>query len=165
MKRNPPKQQHQQHNKSSGKKTMQLNNPLMFFIVIVMMITFGSVAFRKSAHLDTTLIGTGYNISDPLGNLKRITNQIINFGNRIPSVSPGYYKTQEYISNFVRTYTNYFQVGYDNFTASTPIFGNLKMSNIIINFVPPQQASSSSMKRIIMSCHYESKYFLLCYQD
>ncbi|KAF0972404.1 hypothetical protein FDP41_009307 [Naegleria fowleri] len=136
---------------------MQFSNQFLFLVVMMIMIAFGStLLLRKNTSLDNST-DSNFNISNPLMNLKSITKTITDFGNRIPSVSPGYVQTQEYINNFVREHTNYFQIEYDNFTTSTPIFGNLKMSNIIINFAPPDTPTNT--KRIIMACHYESKYF------
>ena len=148
-----------QNNNSDNKKntTMQFSNQFLFLVVMMIMIAFGStLLLRKNTSLDNST-DSNFNISNPLMNLKSITKTITDFGNRIPSVSPGYVQTQEYINNFVREHTNYFQIEYDNFTTSTPIFGNLKMSNIIINFAPPDTPTNT--KRIIMACHYESKYF------
>ncbi|KAL9648041.1 hypothetical protein ABK040_012095 [Willaertia magna] len=153
---------------------LAFSNKGFYFIILIFVLLFsiGIYFIKNNNNLnnknDKLPIIREYNISNPLNNIKIFIEDIAEYGNRIPNVSIGYYKTLNYINNTINKYTNLYTIEYDTFIANTPIFGNLEMNNIIITFNPNKlndstlqnnSKNNNSKNRIILSCHYETKYF------
>jgi glutaminyl-peptide cyclotransferase len=123
------------------------------FIFAVVLFGFVSkptpVVKKPVVHRNTTNV--------PLQLIDDYTQDILGFGARVPG-SVGSKKTKDFIAE---TLGENWRVEYDSFQAETPTLGSLNFSNIIATYQSPssKRQQEPTRKRLIISAHYDSKYF------